>query len=105
MSAREDKPSGVTKVGPAGGGEGPAEEGVPGERRPRPAVPSILRRSRKDVTVARAALGLRICEVILCLISFSVMFADKTQGWTGDSFYRYEEYRYHIFYYLFLFKF
>lgn len=73
--------SGVTKVGPAAGGE----EGVGGERR-----------SRKDVTVERAALGLRVCEVILCLISFSVMAADKTQGWSGDSFDRYKEYRYYI---------
>ncbi|EPS65781.1 hypothetical protein M569_08996, partial [Genlisea aurea] len=31
-----------------------------------------------------------------CLISFSVMAADKTQGWSGDSFYRYMEYRYSL---------
>ncbi|XP_061354110.1 CASP-like protein 4A3 [Gastrolobium bilobum] len=42
----------------------------------------------------KAALGFRLSEVVLCLISFSVMAADKTQGWSGDSFDRYKEYRY-----------
>ncbi|KAL8042029.1 hypothetical protein ABFX02_09G023400 [Erythranthe guttata] len=59
-----------------GGGEGEAELG--GERRPR----------------AAAALVFRVFELILCLISFSVMAADKTKGWSGDSFDRYMEYRY-----------
>ncbi|XP_068643205.1 CASP-like protein 4A3 [Aristolochia californica] len=44
----------------------------------------------------RAELGFRICSLIFCLISFSVMAADKTQGWAGDSFERYKEYRYCI---------
>ncbi|CAO2826380.1 unnamed protein product [Amaranthus hypochondriacus] len=39
-------------------------------------------------------LGLRVLEIVFCLISFSVMAADKTQGWSGDSFDRYKEYRY-----------
>ncbi|KAL2321848.1 hypothetical protein Fmac_026227 [Flemingia macrophylla] len=42
----------------------------------------------------KVALGFRLCEVVLCLISFSVMAADKTRGWSGDSFDRYKEYRY-----------
>ncbi|MBA0684581.1 hypothetical protein Goari_026160 [Gossypium aridum] len=41
-----------------------------------------------------AALGFRLSEIVLCLISFSVMAADKTSGWSGDSFDRYKEYRY-----------
>ncbi|KAK3035306.1 hypothetical protein RJ639_034014 [Escallonia herrerae] len=77
---------GGTKVGPG--------NGIGGERRSRASVAGILRRSTGEVTVDRAALGFRICEVVLCLISFSVMAADKTQGWSGDSFDRYKEYRY-----------
>ncbi|KAK8924083.1 CASP-like protein [Platanthera zijinensis] len=43
-----------------------------------------------------AEIGLRVLEIVLCLISFSVMAADKTSGWAGDSFDRYEEFRYCI---------
>ncbi|XP_065876056.1 CASP-like protein 4A3 [Euphorbia lathyris] len=51
-------------------------------------------KSRRERTMKVADLGFRLSEVILCLISFSVMAADKTQGWSGDSFDRYKEYRY-----------
>ncbi|RWW80226.1 hypothetical protein BHE74_00011450 [Ensete ventricosum] len=54
------------------------------------AVPGILRRR----AVARAAFGLRISAALLSLVSFSVMAADSTEGWAGDSFGRYSEYRY-----------
>ncbi|CAH9095890.1 unnamed protein product [Cuscuta epithymum] len=67
-----------TKVGSVRGNNGQAEVG---ERRFRSAV-------------TRAALGFRVCEAVFCLISFSVMAADKTQGWSGDSWDRYKEYRY-----------
>ncbi|KAJ8753538.1 hypothetical protein K2173_022779 [Erythroxylum novogranatense] len=63
------------------------------ERRPG-TVASILRRSRREEMVRIGELGFRLSEVVLCLISFSVMAADKTQGWSGDSFDRYKEYRY-----------
>nr|XP_018685752.1 PREDICTED: CASP-like protein 4A3 isoform X2 [Musa acuminata subsp. malaccensis] len=43
--------------------------------------------------VMRAALGLRVSAALLCLVSFSVMVADNTEGWAGDSFGRYSEYR------------
>lgn len=36
---------------------------------------------------------LRILALILSVISFSVMAADKTSGWDGDSFDRYREFR------------
>ncbi|KAK7265696.1 hypothetical protein RJT34_33319 [Clitoria ternatea] len=49
---------------------------------------------KREVMAEKAALGFRLSEVVLCLISFSVMAADKTQGWSGDSFDRYKEYRY-----------
>ncbi|KAK8600092.1 hypothetical protein V6N12_049951 [Hibiscus sabdariffa] len=58
------------------------------------AVAAVLRRSKVKETVKMAALGFRLSEIVLCLISFSVMAADKTSGWSGDSFYRYKEYRY-----------
>lgn len=44
--------------------------------------------------VRRALLVLRVCGLVLCLVSFSVMVADKNQGWALDSFYRYREFRY-----------
>ncbi|GAU48981.1 hypothetical protein TSUD_245730 [Trifolium subterraneum] len=64
---------------------------VEGERRPRSA--SSVGRTAEEVTI-KAALGFRLCEVVVCLISFSVMAANKTQGWSGDSYDRYKEYRY-----------
>ncbi|XP_047963109.1 CASP-like protein 4A2 isoform X2 [Salvia hispanica] len=95
---REEAPPGVKKVGPVGG-DGALEEGygggrgvVGGERRSRAAVESILKRSGRNTAVRRVALAFRVFEVISCLISFSVMAADKTEGWSGDSFGRYIEY-------------
>ncbi|KAK6795302.1 hypothetical protein RDI58_008755 [Solanum bulbocastanum] len=82
---REDVTNGVTKVGPVRGGD--VEDGeMEGERPPRT--------GKRELTLIRAALGFRFCEFVLCLISFSVMAADKTEGWSGDSFDRYKEYRY-----------
>lgn len=79
----------VTKVGPSGGGVGRGVED--GRRSAHLAMP---RRTKRDMMVEKAALGFRFSEIVLCLISFSVMAADKTQGWSGDSFDRYTEYRY-----------
>ncbi|CAA7060878.1 unnamed protein product [Microthlaspi erraticum] len=58
------------------------------------AVLAILRRSKREQVVKFSALGFRLSEVVLALISFSVMAADKTKGWSGDSFDRYKEYRF-----------
>ncbi|EOA27631.1 hypothetical protein CARUB_v10023779mg [Capsella rubella] len=58
------------------------------------AVSAILRRSRREEVVKFSALGFRLSEVVLALISFSIMAANKTQGWSGDSFDRYKEYRF-----------
>lgn len=88
----KDEPATVTKVDRGADGPG-IEDGGGGERRSR-AVSSIVRRSKRDVMLKRAALGFRVSELVFCLISFSVMAADKTQGWSGDSFDRYKEYRY-----------
>lgn len=54
----------------------------------------VVSRSKKEVLLVKAALALRICEVILSLLSFSVMATNKTEGWSGDSFDRYKEYRF-----------
>ncbi|KAM3307810.1 CASP-like protein 4A3 [Capsicum chacoense] len=92
-AVREDSATGVASKG---GVRGDVERGgeVGGERRSRAAVESILERSKRDAVANRVALGFRVCEIVFCLIAFSVMAADKTQGWTGDSFDRYKEYRY-----------
>ncbi|VVB02314.1 unnamed protein product [Arabis nemorensis] len=58
------------------------------------AVLAILRRSKREEVVKFSALGFRLSELVLALISFSIMAADKTQGWSGDSFDRYKEYRF-----------
>ncbi|URD97858.1 hypothetical protein MUK42_32012 [Musa troglodytarum] len=50
----------------------------------------IVRRQR----MTRAEAALRAAAVVLCMISFSVMASDKTEGWAGDSFDRYKEFRY-----------
>ncbi|BAB10851.1 unnamed protein product [Arabidopsis thaliana] len=55
---------------------------------------TTVNRARGDDLVSLTALGFRITEVILCVISFSIMAADKTQGWSGDSYDRYKEYRF-----------
>ncbi|KAK7350614.1 hypothetical protein VNO77_09429 [Canavalia gladiata] len=80
-SATEEPQRPATKMGATIGG---------GERRPT----SAPARWKTEEVVSKAALGFRLSEVVVCLISFSVMAADKTQGWSGDSFDRYREYRY-----------
>lgn len=84
---REEVTTGVTKVGPVRGVDVEGGE-VGGE------TPQRTGRSKRELTLTRAALGFRVCEFVLCLISFSVMASDKTEGWSGDSYDRYKEYRY-----------
>ncbi|XWS32769.1 hypothetical protein CRYUN_Cryun22dG0018100 [Craigia yunnanensis] len=55
---------------------------------------SILRRTKRDKMVRKALLGFRISGFVFCLVSFSVLAADKDQGWALDSFYRYKEFRF-----------
>lgn len=84
----------VTKEDP-GAGEGfKVEEGIEGvrARRSRTSV-SSLRRSNREAELKKVALGFRAFGFLFCLISFSVMLADKNQGWAVDSFYRYKEFR------------
>ncbi|MBA0758626.1 hypothetical protein Gotri_021605 [Gossypium trilobum] len=55
---------------------------------------SILRRTKRDKMIKKALLGFRISGFVFCLVSFSVLAADKNQGWALDSFYRYKEFRF-----------
>ncbi|KAH0850399.1 hypothetical protein HID58_049979 [Brassica napus] len=57
------------------------------------AAATTANRARRDGSVAMAALGFRVSEVVLCVVSFSIMAADKTKGWSGDSYDHYKEYR------------
>ncbi|XP_077244085.1 CASP-like protein 4A3 [Tasmannia lanceolata] len=57
---------------------------------------AIHRRSKREAIVGKVALGFRVCGLLFCLVSFSVMAADKNRGWAGDSFYIYKAYRYCI---------
>ncbi|KAA0057869.1 CASP-like protein 4A2 [Cucumis melo var. makuwa] len=98
---KEEVPQSVTKVGPAGvggvengGGDGGGGGGGGGGGRSPVKQMAPMSRRSKDDALMKAALGFRVCEVAVCLISFSVMASDKTQGWSGDSFDRYKEYRY-----------
>lgn len=96
---RDGMPAAVTKLDPASGRDGFTTDGGRvedggGDRRPPGGVTAIVRRSRREAMVKRAELGFRVCEMVFSLISFSVMAADKTQGWSGDSFDRYKEYRF-----------
>lgn len=89
LNKRDEIPPSTTKVGPVTGVSGGEQGGHRGSR----SLPSIRRSPRKEDVVNNAALGFRVSEFVLCLISFSVMAADRTQGWAGDSFDRYKEYR------------
>ncbi|XP_072967206.1 CASP-like protein 4A3 isoform X1 [Typha angustifolia] len=82
LLAREDPSAETVKAVGVG-------SGVKRWRRPVPAVVW-----RKDVRMA--AVGLRVSAMVLSLVSFSIMSADKTQGWDGDFFARYDEYRYSL---------
>ncbi|KAK1407245.1 hypothetical protein QVD17_38859 [Tagetes erecta] len=83
----------VTGAGdnPNGSSGGGVDGGV---KRLRVPVTSIVRKSRNELMIERVKLGFRVCEMILCLIAFSVMVSNQTKGWSGDSFDRYREYRY-----------
>ncbi|CAN6482830.1 unnamed protein product [Victoria cruziana] len=81
---------------PMEGGEAGVGRDTVGEGSRRRGVSPIVRRWNRDKILRRAGLAFRICGLLFSLVSFSVMAADKTQGWSGDSFYRYKEYRYVI---------
>ncbi|CAH9090673.1 unnamed protein product [Cuscuta europaea] len=55
---------------------------------------STMRRSQREKMLKKAALGFRVFGFMLCLVSLSVMVADRKQGWAIDSFELYKEFRY-----------
>ncbi|XP_037493599.1 CASP-like protein 4A1 isoform X1 [Jatropha curcas] len=73
----------------------PVEVGIPGGRGGGSSrrKPSISEREKENMK-NKALLGFRFLGLVFCLVSFSVMAADKNQGWAFDSFYRYKEFRY-----------
>ena len=93
-AVREEPPPPATNLDSAAHQGAGREDGGRGRWRGPPPPPQ----SRPAEMVKKAALGFRLSEVVLCLISFSVMAADKTQGWSGDSFDRYKEYRFLVFF-------
>ncbi|KAK1353460.1 hypothetical protein POM88_052595 [Heracleum sosnowskyi] len=49
---------------------------------------------RDDELLNKVKLWFRVFGFLFCLISFSIMAADRDKGWTLDSFHRYIEFRY-----------
>lgn len=58
------------------------------------AVTGIMRRGRRAEAVRRAAVGARVAAAVLCLVSFSILAADRHKGWALDSYGRYKQFRY-----------
>uniref|UniRef100_A0A803MUJ2 CASP-like protein n=2 Tax=Chenopodium quinoa TaxID=63459 RepID=A0A803MUJ2_CHEQI len=85
-----DPPERITKTEPEDGTGLASEKISTANRQQLPA----LKRAKNGKMVKRAGLVLRLIEFVLCLISFSVMAADKNRGWALDSFDRYIEFRY-----------
>ncbi|XP_015971651.1 CASP-like protein 4A3 [Arachis duranensis] len=88
---------GVNDVKQASAGDGGGNGGGGGgtNRRLRPDVMSMLR-SKKIAMWNKVLLSLRIATFASCLMSLSVLAADKRKGWAQDSFYRYKEFRYSL---------
>ncbi|KAI4374574.1 hypothetical protein MLD38_012555 [Melastoma candidum] len=55
---------------------------------------AAFRRSHAKDRLRVASYGFRVSQAVLSLVSLSVMASDRTRGWSGDSFYRYREYRF-----------
>lgn len=91
-----DAKTAADKVAPAvvtesvAGGGGGGRGGVGSKRWLLSGVPKKVRLTE----LKRAELGFRVSAAVFCLVSLSVMSAGTTPGWAGDSFRRYNEYRY-----------
>lgn len=68
--------------------------GLERETAARTTTEMVARTKTETVMRTTTELGLRMSEVVFCLVSASIMATDRTQGWAGDSFDRYKEYRY-----------
>ncbi|KAH0885627.1 hypothetical protein HID58_061723 [Brassica napus] len=65
-------------------------------RRLRPSFSTTPRESKWTSFVRKALLGFRVSAFVSCLVSFSVMVADRDKGWARDSFYKYKEFRFKV---------
>lgn len=63
-------------------------------RQLRPSFSSAPRESKWGSLIRKALLGFRVTAFISCLVSFSVMVADRDKGWARDYFYNYKEFRF-----------
>ncbi|XP_063936340.1 CASP-like protein 4A1 isoform X2 [Daucus carota subsp. sativus] len=52
------------------------------------------KRTGDDQVLKKVNFWFRVFGFLFCLISFSIMAADRDKGWTLDSFHRYIEFRY-----------
>ncbi|XP_071915237.1 CASP-like protein 4A1 isoform X2 [Coffea arabica] len=92
------EPFSVSKMADSGGQGGRVEDGheqvkASSGRRFRPSL-WIPRRAKTEQLMKKAALGFRAFGFLFSLVSFSVMAADRHEGWALDSFDRYKEFRY-----------
>ncbi|KAL8132433.1 hypothetical protein AgCh_008072 [Apium graveolens] len=76
----------------SGGGGGGGVSGLGTTRR----LKTVSRRTVSELVVKKAALVFRFFGFVFCLVSFSIMAADRNKGWAVDSFNRYIEFRYCI---------
>ncbi|VVB09362.1 unnamed protein product [Arabis nemorensis] len=63
-------------------------------RQLRPSFSITTRESKWGNLVRKSLLGFRVSAFLSCLVSFSVMVADRDKGWARDSFYKYKEFRF-----------
>ncbi|CAN1322093.1 CASP-like protein 4A3 [Linum perenne] len=87
--SRASTPEAAAAAGPKVVGEGGGDR----TRKLRPNL-SIVRKTKLEKIRRRSLIGCRSCGLMFCLVSLSVLAADKDQGWALDSFYRYKEFRY-----------
>uniref|UniRef100_A0A1J3FAX8 CASP-like protein n=1 Tax=Noccaea caerulescens TaxID=107243 RepID=A0A1J3FAX8_NOCCA len=59
-----------------------------------PSFATTPRDSKWGSFVRKALLVFRVSAFVSCLVSFSVMVADRDKGWARDSFYKYKEFRF-----------
>ncbi|XP_047059287.1 vegetative cell wall protein gp1-like [Lolium rigidum] len=85
-----DKVAPAVVTEPVAGGGGGGGGGVGSKRWLLRGVSGKGRRTE----LQKAELGFRVSAAVFCLVSLSVMSAGTTPGWAGDSFRRYNEYRY-----------
>ncbi|XP_059294128.1 CASP-like protein 4A3 [Lycium ferocissimum] len=94
-SMKEEQPLALVKADLFVGDDADSvKEGGDSRRKIRPPLPVLRKAKMDDEMVKKVALGFRIFGFLFCLVSFSVLAADRNKGWALDSFERYMEFRY-----------